>query len=406
MPNKATSTSKKSTTRLLAPFSNKAPVKCTPAPRLAQRNSSSHAIGNATRQECSTTGRQMLHTGPKKFNRKTHRRRRKWPRRSTRCIRRRLLAKRLAQRLSKYYLIGVNPLNIISNRLHSIIMNWGCATWAGTYDLTPEPCTNHRTRRLHGEAPTRGARQLAHCLGGIYVRSNRSSPMPQHRELCHKHRPIRALGVLLATYLLLWFCLIVNLWISLINSIAPRSEWSAEASANAQHNLTPLAKRAECRSREQDTLPLPAGCRSRDCPTKRNVQVVSQYSRPGPKSGVGRLLTILLIILRCQISHGVRVPTLSVGVGEGNPQAQTSIDDVPKTNGIQVSHGKQDPTHDWSKCVKRLFNRACHRAAKHGQASYKGRTLTIKNAPDVRTHGQSQRTSQNNSPQRRLQVFC
>ena len=48
-----------------------------------------------------------IYSRPKKFNRKTQRRRRKWPRRTTRCIRRRLLAKRLAQRLSKYLLAFV-----------------------------------------------------------------------------------------------------------------------------------------------------------------------------------------------------------------------------------------------------------------------------------------------------------
>ena len=102
--------------------------------------------------------------------------------------------------------------------------------------------------------------------------------------------------------------------------------------------------------------------------------------RPGPKSGVGRRLIALLILIRCQLSHGVRVPTLSVGVGEGNPQVKTRSDLSPKLNGIQVNYGKQEPTHEWNRYFKRSFKRACQRAIKHGHASYKGRTLTVKDA--------------------------
>ena len=68
----------------------------------------------------------------------------------------------------------------------------------------------------------------------------------------------------------------------------------------------------------------------------------------------------------------VRVPALSVGAGEGNPSAYSCRHSVPKPNGIQVIYGKQEPTHNWSRYVKRSFKRACHRAIKHGQASYKG----------------------------------
>ena len=101
-----------------------------------------------------------------------------------------------------------------------------------------------------------------------------------------------------------------------------------------------------------------------------------KYSRPGPKSGVGSNLVIALVLLQSQLSHSVRVPALSVGAGEGNPPAHFCKHPVPKPNGIQVIYGKQEPTHNWNRYVKRSFKRACHRAIKHGQASYKGRTLT------------------------------
>ena len=68
-------------------------------------------------------------------------------------------------------------------------------------------------------------------------------------------------------------------------------------------------------------------------------------SRPGPKSGVGCRLTTLLILLHCQVSHGVRVPALSVGAGEGNFLAYPRRLQVPKLNGEQVTDGKQEPTH-------------------------------------------------------------
>ena len=88
--------------------------------------------------------------------------------------------------------------------------------------------------------------------------------------------------------------------------------------------------------------------------------VLTTRSRPGPKSGVGCGLTTLLILLHCQVSHGVRVPALSVGAGEGKEQ-------VLKLNGEQVTDGKQEPTHQWYRCVKRSFVRACNRAIRHGQ---------------------------------------
>ena len=96
--------------------------------------------------------------------------------------------------------------------------------------------------------------------------------------------------------------------------------------------------------------------------------VLNTRSRPGPKSGVGCRLTTLLILLHCQVSYGVRVPALSVGAGEGNFLAYPRRLQVPKLNGEQVTDGKQEPTHQWNRCVKRSFVRACNRAIRHGQA--------------------------------------
>ena len=96
--------------------------------------------------------------------------------------------------------------------------------------------------------------------------------------------------------------------------------------------------------------------------------VLNTRSRLGPKSGVGCRLTTLLILLHLQVSHGVRVPALSVGAGEGNFLAYPRRLQVPKLNGEQVTDGKQEPTHQWNRCVKRSFVRACNRAIRHGQA--------------------------------------
>ena len=161
----------------------------------------------------------------------------------------------------------------------------------------------------------------------------------------------------------------------------------------------------------QILLPLQAGCRPPDCPTSTMVSPIGpirQYSRPGPKSGVGRSLIalIILILIRCQLSHGVRVPTLSVGVGESNPQVQTRSDLLPKLNGIQVSYGKQEPTHDWNRYAKRSFKRACQRAIKHGHASYKGRTLTVKDTLAQQPSPSLRKSPKPDQSQRRLQVYC
>ena len=102
-------------------------------------------------------------------------------------------------------------------------------------------------------------------------------------------------------------------------------------------------------------------------PIESTVPYLLIYSRPGPKSGVGCRLTTLLILLHCQVSHGVRVPALSVGAGEGNLFAYPRRLQVPKLNGVQVIDGKQEPTHQWNRCVKRSFVRGCNRAIRHGQ---------------------------------------
>ena len=96
--------------------------------------------------------------------------------------------------------------------------------------------------------------------------------------------------------------------------------------------------------------------------------VLPTRSRPGPKSGVGCRLTTLLMLLHCQVSHGVWVPALSVGAGEGNFLAYPRRLQVPNPNGEQVTDGKQEPTHQWNRCVKRSFVRACNRATRHRQA--------------------------------------
>ena len=93
--------------------------------------------------------------------------------------------------------------------------------------------------------------------------------------------------------------------------------------------------------------------------------VLTTRSRPGPKSGVGCRLTTLLILLHCQVSHGVRVPALSVGAGEGNFLAYPRRLQVPKLNGEQVTDGKQEPIHQWNRCVKRSFVRVCNKAIRH-----------------------------------------
>ena len=53
---------------------------------------------------------------------------------------------------------------------------------------------------------------------------------------------------------------------------------------------------------------------------------------------------------------------------EGNSLAYQRRLQVPKLNGVQVTDGKQEPTHKWNRCVKRSVMRACNRAIRHGQA--------------------------------------
>ena len=80
---------------------------------------------------------------------------------------------------------------------------------------------------------------------------------------------------------------------------------------------------------------------------------------------------------------------------------------VPKTNGIQVTYGKQAPTHNWNRYVKRSFKRACHRAVVHGQAPYKGRILTVANSDEsCSTPHVVSRRAPTHTPPHRLQVYC
>ena len=112
-----------------------------------------------------------------------------------------------------------------------------------------------------------------------------------------------------------------------------------------------------------------------------------QKSRPSPKSGVGQSLTALLVFVRCSVSQSVRVPALSVGAGGGNTLAHQHRPQAPKRNGIQVNLGKHDPTHNWSKYVKRSFKRGLviepYSMAMHNT---KGAFLQSKGNHDVSTH--------------------
>ena len=175
----------------------------------------------------------------------------------------------------------------------------------------------------------------------------------------------------------------------------------AFANASPRHSM----HSQDSRTRELVNKPL-SGSKAKTCPFSRVNSPKGQYSRPGPKSGMGRLLISTLLMLKGQLSHGVRVPTLSVGVGEGSPQAQTGSHCMPKTNGIQVIYGKQDPTHEWNRYIKRSFRRACNRAVKNGHASYRGKLLTVRQAPEPQLLKSLKPTPSPYGRQRRLQVFC
>ena len=217
----------------------------------------------------------------------------------------------------------------------------------------------------------------------------------QHKRAGHQMRAYACLGL----------SVVALLWIRFGNKC---DAWAAQL---VQHLLVhpfsklPLHSR-KSRYRVQPRLPLPNGCDLENRPIASEASPKGQYSRPGPKSGMGRMLLVMLLVVKCQLSHGVRVPTQSVGVGEGSLQVNIRTHCMPKINGIQVAYGKQDPTHEWNKYVKRSFKRACNRAVKHGQASYRGRMLTVTHAPE---HASSRTTGQHPSPkhpQRRLRVFC
>ena len=147
--------------------------------------------------------------------------------------------------------------------------------------------------------------------------------------------------------------------------------WALEASPVAR--ACSLAARSwrsfsySCSKQDVDATRTPPGCAQSGRPIASTVSHLLLDSRPGPKSGVGCRLTKLLILLHCQVSHGVRVPALSVGAGEGSFFAYPRRLYVSKINGDQVIDGKQEPTHQWNRCVKRPFVRACNGAIRHSQ---------------------------------------
>ena len=153
-------------------------------------------------------------------------------------------------------------------------------------------------------------------------------------------------------------------------------------------------------------IKLSTGCGNLSRPTTCLHGHLRQKSRPGPKSGVGHRLTALIVFMRCSVSHSVRVPALSVGAGGGNTLAHQHRPQVPKPNGIQVNLGKHDPTHNWSKYVKRSFQRACNRAIQYGHTQYKGRVLTVKGDHDVNTHIAPPRRLKHTHSHRSLQIYC
>ena len=147
--------------------------------------------------------------------------------------------------------------------------------------------------------------------------------------------------------------------------------WALEASPVAR--ACSLAARSwrsfsySCSKQDVDATRIPPGCAPSGRPIASTVSHLLLDSRPGPKSGVGCRLTTLLILLHCQVSHGVRVPALSVGAGEGSFFAYPRRLYVSKLNGDQVIDGKREPTHQWNRCVKRSFVRVCNGAIRHGQ---------------------------------------
>ena len=212
-------------------------------------------------------------------------------------------------------------------------------------------------------------------------------------------------GCQIRAYAYLGLSMVVLLWIRFSSICEARALQMVQRLLVQPFSNFPLHHR-KCRQRVWLTLPLRTGRESTDRPTAGRASPKGQYSRPGPKSGMGRALLILLLALHSQLSHGVRVPTHSVGVGEGSPQVHLSTRYTPKINGVQVEYGKQDPTHVWNKYVKRSFKRACHRAIKNGQASYKGKVLTVKQATGPATPRAAGQYTSTKHQGRRLRVFC
>ena len=105
-------------------------------------------------------------------------------------------------------------------------------------------------------------------------------------------------------------------------------------------------------------------------------------SRPGPKSGSGiprrSVHALLLTIYFCiKGATGVKVAPPAVGGAEGGQAQPVNSVAPPKPYGYLPTKTAllQDQV---TKTTKRSFKRACRRALMHGQASYRGSTITMK----------------------------
>ena len=133
-----------------------------------------------------------------------------------------------------------------------------------------------------------------------------------------------------------------------------------------------------------------------------------QYSRPGPKSGVRFWLRRLLMLTLIARPHGVRVPTQAAWVGESNIFANQSPNQELKHCGVQLSNA-QNQLSTLSRSVKRSYKRACRRAHKYGQITYKGRILKANQCQyvELREGRQYSHTNPNmRQPTNGLHVFC
>ena len=82
------------------------------------------------------------------------------------------------------------------------------------------------------------------------------------------------------------------------------------------HELKALLCACLRRSRESKTLPPRIGCGLLGSPSIGKDDRLRNYSRPGPKSGVGSNLAITLILLQSQLSRSVRFQLFPLGLGK------------------------------------------------------------------------------------------